>query len=78
MELKEFCKVKGLAISGDKTELATRLATSSPIGPKPSRTQVKQLHDLVKSRGVTVGSEAHVDEKECKRATDALSKMKKA
>ena len=78
LELKELCKVRGLAISGNKTQMASRLVQSSPIGPKPSRTQVKQLHDLVQSRCVTVGSEAYVSEKECKRAIDALSRMKKA
>ena len=78
LELKELCKVKGLAISGNKTEMATRLVKSSPIGPKPSSTQLKQLHDLVRSRNVRVGSEAYVEEKECKRAIDALSRMKKA
>ena len=67
-----------MAISGNKTEIATRLVRSSPVNPKPSQTQVKQLHDLVMSRGVSVGSEAYVDEKECKKAVDALRKMKKA
>lgn len=77
VELKELCALKGLAISGNKTELASRLMEWKPAASEPSTAQLKQLHELELSRKWSVGPQCYVDESLCKKAISELSKRKK-
>lgn len=78
VELKELCALKGLAISGYKTELANRLIAWKPAGGKPSALQLKQLHELEINRKFSFGPKSYVDEAQCRKANSELSKMCKS
>ena len=78
VELKELCALKGMAISGNKTELASRLMEWKPAASAPAAVQLKQLHELELSRKLSIGPRCYVDESLCKKAISELSKRKKA
>ena len=76
-ELREICMQKGLAISGNKSELASRIASWKPQANRPTATQLKQLHELEINRRSTFGAIAYTDSALCKRAIAELSKLPK-
>ena len=55
VKLKELCALKGLAISGNKTELASRLMQWKPAASEPSAAQLKQkaTSELAKRKKAT-------------------------
>lgn len=77
-ELRELCMQKKLSISGNKRELAARIASWKPVANKPSAAQLKQLHELEISRRTVAGPSAYVDSHLCKKAIAELSKLPKS